>query len=858
MKPSQSFPGRIGRFLVIALWFTSAVLAQETNCIPRPEGLVAWWPGDGTALDLAVTNPASLLGRTSYAPGKAGLAFLFDGVDDAVNVGPRADLVLSNTFSIEAWVFPTGPGSSTNGGTIVCKEGEYIMTRFADGSLRWALAKTNNTWGWTNTGFVIPSNQWTHLVLTASNGLVSSFANASLVHTVSIGAGNLGDVVPAMNDFRIGGRQYGSGQFFQGLIDEVSIYSGALDSSQIAALYAAGTVGKCRPPWVVSTSPVLLAFQVPTNAVITATFSEAMDPSSVDASTFLLLDRQSNAVPGTVAYDPATLTATLTPSGGLLEGSYYFATIKKEVRNTQGANLATDYTWHFATTGLVCTIFWIGGSGDWSSPGNWSEGRVPAAEDDVLIDDPAAELTITLSGGSQSIRSLVSREQLRLTGGSLALAGTMHTSGSVTLAGGTIRGGTVVTTNGAGLVVTASSVLDGVTMQADLLMRAVENRNSSVVLTVRNRLTLDGTITMRRTQDESGAVILLFEGAQTFWGTGQVVFQGPDWRNNAMGYNFVESSGGQLTIGPGITIRGQIGIVGDSSTLLVNRGTIRADVSGHTITVKGSSVANYGTMEAINGGSLSLNNIINHATCSAVNGSMSLGDAWTNAGVLTVSNSTLNLGSSFTLATLGMLERTGGVVNLTGTLLNTNTTLALDQVTGSWNLAGGTILGGRIVGTNGAGLVVTASSALDGVTMQADVLMRAVESRNSSVGPTVRNRLTLDGTITMRRTQDESGAVILLFEGTQSLLGTGQVVFQGPDWRNNAMGYNFVQSSGGQLTIGPGITIRGQIGIVGNSSMPLMNQGTIRADVSGHTITVQGSSGTNYVTRGVWWYHNAE
>ena len=38
--------------------------------------------------------------------------------------------------------------------------------------------------------------------------------------------------------------------------------------------------------------------------------------------------------------------------------------------------------------------------------------------------------------------------------------------------------------------------------------------------------------------------------------------------------------------------------------------------------------------------------------------------------------------------------RTGGAVNLTGTLLNTGATLALTAATGSWAVVGGTIDGG--------------------------------------------------------------------------------------------------------------------------------------------------------------------
>jgi len=47
------------------------------------------------------------------------------------------------------------------------------------------------------------------------------------------------------------------------------------------------------------------------------------------------------------------------------------------------------------------------------------------------------------------------------------------------------------------------------------------------------------------------------------------------------------------------------------------------------------------------------------------------------------------------------------------------------------------------------------------------------------------------------------------------------------------------------LTIGSGFTIHGASGIVRDSAVPLINQGTISADVAGGTITIHGSPFTN-------------
>ncbi|MCW5626351.1 MAG: hypothetical protein KIT73_16675, partial [Burkholderiales bacterium] len=126
---------------------------------------------------------------------------------DVVNVGNRANLQMSETLTMEAWIKPTGPGGlPTEGGIIMNREGEYEVARFADGSIRWAFANTNPGWNWINTGYVAPTNEWTHIAVVYDRGLVQTYANGVLVHTFQ-GSGNIGDVAPAQNDFRIGGRQ---------------------------------------------------------------------------------------------------------------------------------------------------------------------------------------------------------------------------------------------------------------------------------------------------------------------------------------------------------------------------------------------------------------------------------------------------------------------------------------------------------------------------------------------------------------------------------------------------------------------------------------------------------------------------
>ncbi|MFX8988187.1 hypothetical protein ABTN23_19100, partial [Acinetobacter baumannii] len=77
---------------------------------------------------------------------------------------------------------------------------------------------------------------------------------------------------------------------------------------------------------------------------------------------------------------------------------------------------------------------------------------------------------------------------------------------------------------------------------------------------------------------------------------------------------------------------------------------------------------------------------------------------------ITIVNATLNLGGTFPTAALGTVNRTGGTVNLTGTLNNSGTTLALNATTGSWNFLG-TINGGSVGFADGATLLLSLDNA---------------------------------------------------------------------------------------------------------------------------------------------------
>ena len=210
--------------------------AQVMEEIPDQStvGLVGYWRLDegtgGTALDQSGSGyNGTFVNGPVRSSGRAGGAVTFDGVNDYIQVGAQPGLVMTTAMTISAWIRSTG-----SGGIIVNKEGEYELG-IVSGTLRWAVAHGSPSgWDWTNTGWIVPANQWVHVAMVYGNSEIRTYANGALVHTDPAWS-TMTDCITAQNDFRIGGRQ-AAPQYFAGSIDEVRVYNRALSADEIQGL----------------------------------------------------------------------------------------------------------------------------------------------------------------------------------------------------------------------------------------------------------------------------------------------------------------------------------------------------------------------------------------------------------------------------------------------------------------------------------------------------------------------------------------------------------------------------------------------------------------------------------------------
>ena len=205
-------------------------------------------------------------------------------------------------------------------------------------------------------------------------------------------------------------------------------------------------------PTVTSTVPANLATNVPLNQIVTATFSEPMNPANINATNFTLQSAGGTALTGVVAYAAVGNTLTFTPAANLLPSTTYTATITTGVTSLSGAPLATAYIWTFTTGAalnttpptLTSTVPLSGATGvslNQSISGTFSEAMNPLT---------ISTTTFTVTGpGSTPVTGTVSYDAINFiatfTPTANLLASTQYTA---TISGATNLKGTPLATTG--------------------------------------------------------------------------------------------------------------------------------------------------------------------------------------------------------------------------------------------------------------------------------------------------------------------------------------------------------------------------------------------------------------------------
>lgn len=321
------------------------------------------------------------------------------------------------------------------------------------------------------------------------------------------------------------------------------------------------------------------------------------------------------------------------------------------------------------------------------------------------------------------------------------------------------------------------------------------------------------------TSDANGKIEVAF----TF-GNNNPIVNGLELKSGATVVQAIDAgqlAGGTITINPQFVNNGEVESR-NGELLVINE--LVGNAEEMTLAGTGSRLDLSGT-----------NYVLNKGLAIANGQTLNLNGSWSNTDILEIAGGTVNLGGNFSNSEVGTLDRSGGTVNLTGTLDNTGTTLALDATTGSWNLAGGTILGGDYTSSDGAVLALTDQGGnLNGITARGDLDGTKAANANAHVI----TGLTLDNSTIFLGNATGTKYGGLYFDDTTTLGGTGTVVF-GKSSSNFMSTYNsdFLDPENGTFTIGSDIVVRGSSGFFSDAFFTgqIVNQGTILADDSGGT-----------------------
>jgi subtilisin len=220
----------------------------------RP-GLLAWWPGDGNANDVAGSSDGSLGSGATYVAGRVGQAFQLDGIDDYVDLGSSNIIGSGNApFTVSFWMKPGGTLSNTYYLPVRLKQDTGFFVVLAHnccgttGDYLWATFRGHTQWALPVSQASL-LNRWTHVSATYNGGSKDALSSITIyldgAPVSTVGAFNAGPAGGSCNDNALGSSPdglscAGSVSNYPIAIDEVQVYDRPLLPLEIEAIHSAG------------------------------------------------------------------------------------------------------------------------------------------------------------------------------------------------------------------------------------------------------------------------------------------------------------------------------------------------------------------------------------------------------------------------------------------------------------------------------------------------------------------------------------------------------------------------------------------------------------------------------------------
>ncbi|HWD91052.1 MAG TPA: LamG-like jellyroll fold domain-containing protein [Verrucomicrobiae bacterium] len=368
------------------------VISSTNSCTPAPSGIVGWWPGEGNGQDIINSNNAILEAGVTFAHGEVGQAFQMLNYTNGyahVPASPSLDVGTGEGLTMEGWI----KVGSVNGFHPIAEWDDqsrqvgvqlwlnsYPSER---GALFASVVDTDhNTHNLISADGIVQPNVFQHVALTydKASGVARLYLNGTVV-----GHATIGSIEPlTSSDLYFGHRpndipgDWTYGAILGGLLDEFSLYNRALSQSEIAAIYNAGSAGKCP----IAIAPVIQL--QPTNQTVAAGGTADFSVTANGSSTlyYQWYGPNSTAISGA-----NTSSLTLSNVQPADEGSY-FVVITNSVGSVQSSNALLTVT---GGTTNSCTPPPSGIVGWWPGEGN--------GEDIINSNNAILEAGVTFAPG---------------------------------------------------------------------------------------------------------------------------------------------------------------------------------------------------------------------------------------------------------------------------------------------------------------------------------------------------------------------------------------------------------------------------------------------------------------------------
>jgi len=243
----------------IAAWSAALAVTMVIAAPATAQQCVAHWPLDGTPEELVNGDPGALVGGgVSFDPGGIGGFAEFDGasyVDAGAN--PALTDFADTQITISAWIRQRPdainiPGNDPDSAFISartnCNIGNWQAYNRLGSSLYFSKWWRDPADEFDSPeaqlfGPPIPDNVWRHVAISVSNNTASFYVDGVFQSDAS-DLNTPFTIKNAVQSVQLGWDSCGS--YFTGDLDDVAVYSSALDANQVLGIYDDGVAGKAQ------------------------------------------------------------------------------------------------------------------------------------------------------------------------------------------------------------------------------------------------------------------------------------------------------------------------------------------------------------------------------------------------------------------------------------------------------------------------------------------------------------------------------------------------------------------------------------------------------------------------------------